>query len=325
MQHKNIGLILLLAGCGTFPPAINPDSGFPQDTNANPVDSGVTTVDSSNDTSMEDMPAGDTNISDSGTATDSGTADTTEDVTSEASLVDLPTCPHGQTLCGTTCTNLTNDPNNCGSCGNVCATCVDLVCSRWNRLLTFDVATAHGMPDGFTYSGLCAMLTRTPDGEIAMAFGQGQTEFGGGQRGGSSFNPYAVEARFAVMSIPSTSSVFNISFRELSLLWRIGQPSCTDPCLAAFMLGTRTIDTIDPMFNTWQVIRYEQYAATNQYSIYRNGALVNRGALSDIHREASQPIWFYALNSSPGPFNCMAQSLEWLSYLHVEELQVVRP
>ena len=73
MQHKNIGLILLLAGCGTFPPAINPDSGFPQDTNANPVDSGVTTVDSSNDTSMEDMPAGDTNISDSGTATDSCT------------------------------------------------------------------------------------------------------------------------------------------------------------------------------------------------------------------------------------------------------------
>ncbi len=30
------------------------------------------------------------------------------------------TCPPGQTLCGSVCTFATNDPANCGSCGNVC-------------------------------------------------------------------------------------------------------------------------------------------------------------------------------------------------------------
>src|SRR4051794_31877495 len=30
------------------------------------------------------------------------------------------TCPPGQTLCGQVCVYTTSDPNNCGSCGNVC-------------------------------------------------------------------------------------------------------------------------------------------------------------------------------------------------------------
>ena len=30
------------------------------------------------------------------------------------------TCPPGQTLCGQVCVYTTFDPNNCGSCGNVC-------------------------------------------------------------------------------------------------------------------------------------------------------------------------------------------------------------
>jgi hypothetical protein len=29
-------------------------------------------------------------------------------------------CPAGQTLCAGTCVNLSQDPNNCGRCGNVC-------------------------------------------------------------------------------------------------------------------------------------------------------------------------------------------------------------
>ena len=31
-----------------------------------------------------------------------------------------PGCPPGQTLCSGVCKNLNTDPDNCGSCGNVC-------------------------------------------------------------------------------------------------------------------------------------------------------------------------------------------------------------
>ena len=31
------------------------------------------------------------------------------------------TCPPGQTLCGTTCVFTSQDPMNCGACGNLCA------------------------------------------------------------------------------------------------------------------------------------------------------------------------------------------------------------
>ncbi|MGO8993749.1 MAG: MXAN_6577-like cysteine-rich protein [Polyangiaceae bacterium] len=32
-----------------------------------------------------------------------------------------PTCASGQSLCGSTCVNESNDPNNCGACGTTCA------------------------------------------------------------------------------------------------------------------------------------------------------------------------------------------------------------
>ena len=31
-----------------------------------------------------------------------------------------PTCDPGQSLCGTTCIDPQNDPDNCGKCGNAC-------------------------------------------------------------------------------------------------------------------------------------------------------------------------------------------------------------
>ena len=41
-------------------------------------------------------------------------------------------CPTGQTLCGSTCVDLTSDANHCGSCGNTCPpgkVCIGGVCS----------------------------------------------------------------------------------------------------------------------------------------------------------------------------------------------------
>jgi hypothetical protein len=42
-----------------------------------------------------------------------------------------PTCPPGEILCGTTCVNITDDPNHCGTCTNACASgspCCNGVC-----------------------------------------------------------------------------------------------------------------------------------------------------------------------------------------------------
>jgi len=41
------------------------------------------------------------------------------------------TCPPGEILCGTTCVNINDDPNNCGSCTTACppgSTCCNGVC-----------------------------------------------------------------------------------------------------------------------------------------------------------------------------------------------------
>jgi hypothetical protein len=43
------------------------------------------------------------------------------DVNISSDVTDIScACPMGGTLCGTACINTSNDPNNCGSCGNVC-------------------------------------------------------------------------------------------------------------------------------------------------------------------------------------------------------------
>src|SRR5574337_767341 len=34
---------------------------------------------------------------------------------------DAPSCPDGQTSCGTMCVDTTSDPANCGACGNACS------------------------------------------------------------------------------------------------------------------------------------------------------------------------------------------------------------
>ncbi len=65
-------------------------------------------------------------------------------------------CPAGQSLCGTTCTALTTDRNNCGTCGNVCAAgqaCAAGVC-RAPTSYTFTTGTA-------TFIDACAIAGRS--------------------------------------------------------------------------------------------------------------------------------------------------------------------
>lgn len=61
---------------------------------------------------------------DTGSGDDEGGAET--DATIDGADADAG-CAAGKTLCGSTCTNVTNDPKNCGHCGNPCG--ADQVCT----------------------------------------------------------------------------------------------------------------------------------------------------------------------------------------------------
>lgn len=62
-----------------------------------------------------------------------------------------PSCPAGQTLCGSVCTNVSYDPQNCGRCGSACP--AGIACT----------AGACSCPPGLTNcSGHCTNTTFDP-------------------------------------------------------------------------------------------------------------------------------------------------------------------
>jgi hypothetical protein len=71
-------------------------------------------------------------------------------------------CNSGYTFCGALCTNMNTDPNNCGSCGNVCSpaqacqrfspgTCVDVSWANW-PMPNDPVDVAAGAPNPMAYT-----------------------------------------------------------------------------------------------------------------------------------------------------------------------------
>lgn len=70
-------------------------------------------------------------------------------------------CGQGSVLCDDKCADLSNDPQNCGSCGNVCdagEACVGGGCSGAGCVTCADYITTGANPDGYPPCGLSAQI-----------------------------------------------------------------------------------------------------------------------------------------------------------------------
>lgn len=119
-------------------------------------------------------------------------------------------CQAGLTLCGSTCVSASNDPNNCGSCDNVCPS--GQICAGGACAAAYQ--TAH-IAVGAQFA--CAVLTT---GQVKCWGGMGTSrgELGNGTIGGSTTPVF-------VSGISNATSVFAAAFNACALL-SDGSVSC---------------------------------------------------------------------------------------------------
>lgn len=103
------------------------DSGVAADSVTPPADAqpdAPTVTDTSDSGTVDEDAAVPTDAQPDVVVADDGTTDAGTDTTTDSGMpTDTFMCPTGETLCGTRCVNLQNDPLNCGSCGNDITAC----------------------------------------------------------------------------------------------------------------------------------------------------------------------------------------------------------
>jgi alpha-tubulin suppressor-like RCC1 family protein len=116
---------------------------------------------------------------------------------------DCTPCPAGLSLCGATCVSETNDPDNCGGCGNACPSgdvCSGGTCSSAYQAVQIGVGAEFA----------CAVLS-TGSVECWGGVGTGFGELGNGATGGSTTPVF-------VSGIYDAKAVFAAAFNACALL-----------------------------------------------------------------------------------------------------------
>jgi hypothetical protein len=80
-------------------------------------------------------------------------------------------CPAGAVLCGSQCSNVQGDPDNCGACGTVCA---------HGSICDIGVCTSAGFDAGLAAEAAAA-TPKDASGDVATDTGTATDSGGGGQ------------------------------------------------------------------------------------------------------------------------------------------------